>query len=35
MRGGRHLFWGARIEQGQIIGENNMGKILMDLRQNL
>ena len=34
-RGGRHLFWGARIEQGQIIGENNMGKILMDLRQNL
>jgi len=34
-RGGRHLFWGARIEQGQIIGENDMGKILMDLRQNL
>lgn len=31
--GKRNLFWGMKNENGEWIGENNLGKILMDLRK--
>ena len=31
--GVRHLFWGMKKVNGEWIGENTMGKILMDLRE--
>lgn len=31
--GARHLFWGMKKVNGEWIGQNNMGKILMDLRE--
>lgn len=32
--GARHLFWGMKKVNGEWIGENRMGKILMELREN-
>ena len=35
-KGGRHEFWGARkLESGEWRGENKMGKLLMELRDEL
>lgn len=34
-KGGRHLFWGMRLENGEWVGENNLGKIWMKLREEL
>ena len=31
-KGERHLFWGARLVNGEWEGQNMMGRILMDLR---
>ena len=34
-KGQRHLFWGAKIQNGQPIGENTLGKLWMALREEL
>ena len=34
-KGGRHLFWGAKKVDGKWIGENMMGKIWMEFRDEL
>jgi len=31
-KGARHLFWGMKKVNGEWMGENMMGKILMELR---
>jgi predicted NAD-dependent protein-ADP-ribosyltransferase YbiA (DUF1768 family) len=34
-KGGRHLFWGMRKEDGVWVGENVLGKLWMKLREEL
>lgn len=34
-RGERHLFWGARLVEGQWVGQSWLGRLWMELRQEL
>jgi hypothetical protein len=35
IKGVRHEFWGAKLVEGIVVGNNMMGKTLMELRDEL